>query len=188
MTCCSATASSCSLRLADHGLGGVPDVRGAPLDLLPLEAPGRPSRPGDAQAPRAPAAADAQPAAQDDRGAGLSLLDRSPRARAPSASPRSCAGRSGAAIVVSPERGVEGARPSRPEHPRQASRRSIAGYAAPYEPPRDPGPEQHIDVDQSRRAGRDRLLLRRATARTLRARSGSSPRSISPPPTPGPSS
>jgi transposase len=23
----------------------------------------------------------------------------------------------------------------------------IAGYAAPYEPPRDPGPEQHIDVD-----------------------------------------
>jgi len=24
----------------------------------------------------------------------------------------------------------------------------IAGYAAPYEPPRDPGPEQHIDVDR----------------------------------------
>jgi transposase InsO family protein len=24
----------------------------------------------------------------------------------------------------------------------------IAGYAAPYEPPRDPGPEQHIDVEQ----------------------------------------
>jgi transposase InsO family protein len=24
----------------------------------------------------------------------------------------------------------------------------IAGYAAPYEPPRDPGPDQHIDVDQ----------------------------------------
>jgi transposase len=23
----------------------------------------------------------------------------------------------------------------------------VAGYAAPYEPPRDPGPEQHIDVD-----------------------------------------
>src|SRR5665811_2512877 len=24
----------------------------------------------------------------------------------------------------------------------------IAGYAAPYEPPRDPGPEQHIDVSR----------------------------------------
>jgi hypothetical protein len=24
----------------------------------------------------------------------------------------------------------------------------IAGYAAPYEPPRDPGPEQHIDVQR----------------------------------------
>ena len=24
----------------------------------------------------------------------------------------------------------------------------IAGYAAPYEPPRDPGPERHIDVDR----------------------------------------
>jgi transposase len=24
----------------------------------------------------------------------------------------------------------------------------IAGYAAPYEPPRDPGPEQHIDVER----------------------------------------
>ena len=24
----------------------------------------------------------------------------------------------------------------------------IAGYAAPYEPLRDPGPEQHIDVDR----------------------------------------
>ncbi|MBA3306606.1 MAG: DDE-type integrase/transposase/recombinase [Thermoleophilaceae bacterium] len=24
----------------------------------------------------------------------------------------------------------------------------VAGYAAPYEPPRDPGPEQHIDVDR----------------------------------------
>src|ERR1044072_4232792 len=24
----------------------------------------------------------------------------------------------------------------------------IAGYAAPYQPPRDPGPEQHIDVDR----------------------------------------
>jgi transposase InsO family protein len=26
----------------------------------------------------------------------------------------------------------------------------IAGYAAPYEPPRDPGPEQHIDVERPR--------------------------------------
>ena len=37
----------------------------------------------------------------------------------------------------------------------------IAGYAAPYEPPRDPAPEQHIDVQQAWGAGRDRLLLRR---------------------------
>jgi transposase InsO family protein len=45
---------------------GCRTVRGAPLDLLRLEAPGRPPRPGDAQAPRAPASADAQPAASDN--------------------------------------------------------------------------------------------------------------------------
>ena len=44
----------------------------------------------------------------------------------------------------------------------------IAGYAAPYEPPRDPGPEQHIDVERPGRAGRHRLLLRRPAARHRR--------------------
>jgi hypothetical protein len=42
---------------------------------------------------------------------------------------------------------VEGALPSRLEHQGQALG-LIAGYAAPYQPPRDPGPEQHSDVDR----------------------------------------
>ena len=44
-----------------------------------------------------------------------------------------------------PERGVEGSLPPRAEHSREAPR-ADRGYAAPYEPPRDPGPEQHIEV------------------------------------------
>ncbi len=45
------------------------------------------------------------------------------------------------------ERRVEGHLPPRAEHLRQAPG-ADRGYAAPYEPPRDPGPEQHIDVDR----------------------------------------
>ena len=56
-------------------------TRGASLDLLPLEAPGRRSGLGDAQAARAPAAADAQPAPGDGRGADRGVLARPSRAR-----------------------------------------------------------------------------------------------------------
>jgi transposase InsO family protein len=46
-----------------------------------------------------------------------------------------------------PQRGLEGALPPRAQHARQAAR-ARRGYAAPCEPPRDPGPERHIDVDR----------------------------------------
>ena len=48
---------------------------------LPLEAPGRPSRSGDAQTAGAPAPADAQPATENGRGVDRQLLDLSPRAQ-----------------------------------------------------------------------------------------------------------
>ena len=41
----------------------------------------------------------------------------------------------------------------------------VAGYRAPYEPPREPEPEPHVESDAAGRAGRLRLLLRRAPAR-----------------------
>jgi hypothetical protein len=44
---------------AHERLDGVPDVRCAPLDVLRLEAPGRPPRPGDAPAASAPPPTDA---------------------------------------------------------------------------------------------------------------------------------
>src|SRR5438477_4811249 len=40
----------------------------------------------------------------------------------------------------------------------------VAGYAAPYEPPRQPAPAQHVEAKRPGRAGRLRLLLRRSTA------------------------
>jgi transposase InsO family protein len=43
------------------------------------------------------------------------------------------------------KRRVEGALSPRPQHTRLGL---VAGYAAPYEPPRDPGPERHIDVSR----------------------------------------
>ena len=43
----------------------------------------------------------------------------------------------------------------------------VAGYAAPYEPPRDPGPEQHIDVDRrpkfASRSDQRRSSIRKAS-------------------------
>jgi transposase len=47
----------------------------------------------------------------------------------------------------------------------------IAGYAAPYEPPRDPGPEQHLDVSRpGELVGIDCFFV---ACRAPRARSGS---------------
>jgi hypothetical protein len=43
---------------------------------------------------------------------------------------------------------VEGSLPSRSEHARQAPRADRWFYAAPYEPPRTPEPERHIDVQR----------------------------------------
>ena len=41
----------------------------------------------------------------------------------------------------------------------------VAGYRAPFAPPREPAPEPHIESRPAGRAGRHRLLLRRAAAR-----------------------
>ena len=59
--------------------------------------------------------------------------------------PPSCGAPSGCILFA--QRGLEGALPPRPQHAGQAPG-LIAGYAAPYEPPRDPGPERHIDVSR----------------------------------------
>ena len=45
-------------------------------------------------------------------------------------------------------------------HTRALRNGLLAGYAAPPEPARDPGPERHIEADRLRRARADRLLLR----------------------------
>jgi transposase InsO family protein len=45
------------------------------------------------------------------------------------------------------QRGLEGALPPR-LNTRSRRLGLVAGYAAPYEPPRDPGPERHIDVSR----------------------------------------
>ena len=50
----------------------------------------------------------------------------------------------------------------------------VAGYRAPFAPPREPGPEPHIDSDASGRAGRARLLLRRLGCTAPKDRSGRS--------------
>ena len=59
---------------------GVSYLRGAPLDLLRVEAAGRPARPGDVAAAGAAAAADAQPALGDGRGADRRVCARPSRA------------------------------------------------------------------------------------------------------------
>src|SRR5215216_3818428 len=44
----------------------------------------------------------------------------------------------------------------------------IAGYRAPYEPPRERAPEAHVESDRPGGTGRHRLLLRRPVARRQR--------------------
>ena len=97
---------------------------------------------GDAEAAGAAAAADAQPALADGRAA-----DRRVRARAPGFGPRRIARELArpkwGGIIVSPN-GVW--RLCRHGLNTRAKRLSlVAGYRAPYEPPREPAPERHIE-------------------------------------------
>ena len=68
-------------------------------------------------------------------------------ASVPGASPRSWRREKWGGIVVSPN-GVWKVLCRHGLNTRAKRLGLIAGYAAPYEPPRDPGPEQHIDVDR----------------------------------------
>ena len=111
-----------------------------------LEAPGRPAWPGDAPAPGAPAAADAQRATEDDRGADRVLLDRSPRPRSQTCRLGACQGEVGRDHRL--PNGVWKVLCRHGLNTRAKRLGLIAGYAAPYEPPRDPAPERHIDVDR----------------------------------------
>ena len=112
-----------------------------------LEAPGRPARAGDAAPAGAAAAADAQRVAADDRGADPQLRDRASRVRPASASRRELARPKWGGIVVSPN-GVWKVLRRHGLNTRAKRLGLIAGYAAPYEPPREPAPERHIDVDR----------------------------------------
>jgi transposase len=46
----------------------------------------------------------------------------------------------------------------------------VAGYRAPYQPPRKPEPERHVEAERPGELGRGRLLLRRPPARHARRR------------------
>ena len=105
-------------------------------------------------------AEDAQPAARSWSRSGSSASRSPTRASGPSASPSELRPREVGRDRRLAERGLEGALPPRPEHPRQALR---AGRrlrrplrAAPRSRPRAPHRRR-----PPRRAGRDRLLLRR---------------------------
>ena len=50
-------------------------------------------------------------------------------------------------LAVSAPTASTRAAPARPDHPRQALA-LVAGYARPYEPPREPEPEPHVDSDR----------------------------------------
>ncbi len=65
----------------------------------------------------------------------------------PSASSGELAGHKWGGIVVSPN-GVWKVLCRHGLNTRTKRLALVAGYAAPYEPPRDPGPERHIDVSR----------------------------------------
>ncbi len=140
MTCCSAIACSSLISRRARRSRSVSDVRGASLDVT-RGAPGRSPRSGDAAPARAPPAADAQSAAEDDRGADRVVLAGPSRA-GPQARRVGAAAREVGGIVVSPN-GVWKVLCRHGLNTRAKRLGLIAGYAAPYEPPRDPGPERH---------------------------------------------
>jgi transposase len=89
---------------------------------------------------------DAQPALQDGRGADRQLFDR-PSGPGPKARLRELRRPKWGGIVVSPN-GVWKVLCRHGLNTRAKRLGLIAGYAAPYEPPRDPGPKRHIDVSR----------------------------------------
>ncbi len=95
---------------------------------------------------RAPGAADAQPALEDGRGADRRFLTGPSRPWARSESPASCGAPKWGGIVVSPN-GVWKVLCRHGLNTRAKRLGLIAGYAAPYEPPREiQAQSAHIDV------------------------------------------
>ena len=159
----------------------VPDVRGASLDLLRVEGAGRPPRAwrccarASAGGRRCPTSCRRSSRSGSSRFAiahpGLGPeADRVASWRAPKwGGDRRLA-----------QRRLQGAAPPRALHARQAPG-LIAGYRAPYEPPREPAPEPHIDVDPARASWSASTASTSGACTAPRARSGSSPRSTSTP-------
>ena len=149
MTCCSATGCSCSIDAA-------PDERVA----RPAGASGciaRPTTPGSARSTgtgwrccgrasgggrRCPTSC--SPMVEERIVASRSAIPASGRERVA----RELARAKWGGIVVSPNGVWKVSAPPRPEHPRQAARRWSPATRAPYEPPRDPGPSAHIEVER----------------------------------------
>ena len=137
---------------------------GASLDLLSLEAPGRALSGLEMLRPEgAPGAEDAQPDPGDGGGADPCLLPRAPRARPEEDLSPARAARNG---VGSRSRRTASGRSSAATGSTPGQRLAlVAGYGAPYEPPHRCRARAAPRVLSSRRAGRDRLFLRRPPAR-----------------------
>lgn len=147
MTCWSATPQPVRSRGAHDGQPRVPDVRCSPLDRSPLEGAGRPPGLGDAQAARAPPAADAQPDPAERRAADRGLLARAPETRA--AADRADARPGGVGRARRVGQGVWKVLRRHGISTRAKRLALIAGYRAPYEPPRTPEPEPRIETDRA---------------------------------------
>src|SRR5437660_1183117 len=151
----------------------MPHLRGAPVHLLPLEACGRPSGPGDAAPARAPAALDAQPAADGPRGADHRILAWAPRPGSQADLCPASTTRVGRAGRLS-ERGLEGAGAPRDQHARQApgaDRRLPSSLSAAR---RAPARAAHRRAAPGR-ARRRGLLLRRTPTRASTTTSALTP-------------
>ena len=187
MTCCSATASSSSREAASTNVSAACRTFGVhrstyyawkrQVDRHGLEM----LRPRERRRPQMP---NQLPKMIEERI--VSLLDRPPRARPQARRLRARPGEVGRDRRLA-QRRLEGALPPRAEHPRQAPRadRGLRGSLRAAARSRARAPHR-------RRSGRASWSGSTASTsgacRAPRARSGSSPRSTSPPPTPGPSS
>ena len=148
MTCSSATGCSSSIWPGGSAVcGRLPHLRRPPLDLLPLEAPGRPARARGAAPARAAAAADAQPALGAGRGADRRLRARRIPASGRAGSPPSWRAQRWGGLVVS-HNGVWRCLRRHGLNTRQKRLSLVAGYRAPYEPPREPAPEPHVEAER----------------------------------------
>ena len=134
------------LRGADDGQRGLSGLRGPPLDLLPLEAPGGAARPGDAAPAGAAPAADAQPAVTvvEERIVAFALAPSGPRTAADRAE---LARAHWGGIVVSAQRRLALPAPPRPQHALQAALAGRRLRGTLRTAARARRPSAHIEVD-----------------------------------------